>query len=151
MSQMIEDLRIEAESQPGPQRAGAATTVTLQFINTGAQVRTLFFIESETFRLGQSTFRFKSGSGPTQVQPPAREGYMPREDDFRELEPHGRLVFTQRLLIPRTIPSGTLTVQWEYQNSIITWPSKMSNAGDPIPGILRGRLAVDFKVKVTRS
>jgi hypothetical protein len=150
MLQMIEDLRIEAESPPGPQRAGHAAVITLQFFNVGTQPRTLFFIQSETFRFGQSTFRFKSGSGPTQVQPTGRDGYVAREEDFHPLEPKGRLVFTQRLLLPRSISSGTLTVEWEYQNAIITWPSKMSNSGDPIPGILKGRLAVDFKVKVTR-
>lgn len=150
MGQIIDDLRIEAESPPGTQKAGSAVAITLQFFNVGAQPRTLFFIVSETYRFGQSTFRFKSRGGPTEVQPMARDGYVPSESDFHEIAPQNRLVFNQKLLLPRTLPPGALTVEWVYQNPLERWPSKLSNGGELIPGIWRGKLALDFKVKVVR-
>ena len=149
-SQIIDDLRIEAVSLPGPQRAGTATSVTLQFFNTGAKPRTIFFTLSETFRFGQSTFRYRARSGPTDVQPMPRDGYVPSESDFHVIPPNDRLVFQQKLLIARTTPSGALTVEWTYQNALDSYPSKMSNGGDPIPGIWRGKLVHEFKVQVTK-
>lgn len=150
MSDIVDDLRIEAESPSGTYKAGYALQVTVQFINVSARPRVVFFILSETFRFGQSTFRYRSRGGPTDVQPIPRDGYVPSEDDFHELPPNGRLQFSQKLLLARTLPPGNLTVEWEYQNPLDSWPAKLSNGGEPIPGIWRGRLTSDFKVKVVR-
>lgn len=150
MDSIIDDLRIEAESPPRSLRPGTAKPVTLRFINMGGNQRTLFFIMSETFRFGQSTFRFKGRGGPTQVQPMPRDGYVPSSSDFHTLPPHGELVFTQALNLARTTQVGDLKVEWEYQNPLDSWPSKMSNGGEPIPGIWRGRLVHEFMVKVIR-
>jgi hypothetical protein len=151
MDSIIDDLRIEAASPPRSLRPGTALPVTLTFINMGGNTRTLFFIGSETYRFGQSTFRFRTRSEPTQVQPMARDGYVPSDADFHTLEPHGRLVFQQALTLARTTPVGNLTVEWTYQNAMECYPSKMSNRGELIPGIWRGRLVHNFTVKVTKS
>jgi len=150
MSEIIDDIRIEAENPPGTYPAGRALSVTLQFFNLSAVPRVLFFIESETYRFGLSTFRFRSRSGPTEVQPMARDGYFPRESDFHAIGPRGQLTFTQKLVLSRTVPPGALTVEWTYQNAMDSYPSKLSNGGELIPGIWRGKLTHDFKVKVTR-
>jgi hypothetical protein len=150
MDPIVNDLRIEADSPPRSLKPGTQQPVTLQFINVSGVERTLFFIGSETFRFGQSTMRFKVRGGPTQVQPTTRDGYVPVDDDFHVLPPHGRLVFTQALHLPRTTPVGSLSVEWEYQNTISCWPAKMSNGGEPIPGIWRGRLVHTFTVKVLK-
>jgi hypothetical protein len=151
MGEIIDGVRIEAESPPGSQRAGAAVTVKLHFTNAGDQERTLFFIESEAFRFGQSTFRMQARGRPTVVQPMSRGGYVPRESDFHSLPPHGRLLFTQQLLVPRTTPSGSLAVEWVYQNLIDRWPSELFNGGESIPGIWKGRSTLELKVTVSRS
>jgi hypothetical protein len=150
MDQIIDDLRIEAASPPRSLRPGTAQPVTLQFINLSSNPRTLFFIVSETFRFGQSTLRFKVRGGPTQVQPIARDGYVPNSSDFHTLPPRDRLIFTQNLNLGRTTPLGDLKVEWEYQNALDCWPSKMSNGGEPIPGIWRGRLTHSFLIRVVR-
>lgn len=151
MGPIIDDLRIEAESPPGHQRPGASVTVTLQFFNTGDDVRRLFFIGAENLRFGQSTFRFRPRAWPTQIQPIPREGYLPREDDFHELAPRGRLTFTQTLHLARNIPHGDLAVEWLYENKIESWPKAMFNAGELIPGIWRGSISHSFKVRIART
>lgn len=148
MDQIIDDLRIEAASPPRSLKPGTALPVTLQFFNLSSKERILFFIVSESFRFGQSTFRFKTRGGPTQVQPISREGYVPTSDDFHTLPPNGRLVFEQNLHLPRGTAAGDLMVEWTYQNAMDCWPSKMSYGGEPIPGIWRGRIVHNFKVKV---
>lgn len=150
MTSIFDDLRIEAESPPRSLRAGTALPVTLTFFNSSSNPRTLFFIGSETYRFGQSTFRFRTRSSPTQIQPMARDGYVPSSDDFHTLPPHGKLVFTQALNLARGTPAGELSVEWEYQNALSVWPAKMSNGGEPIPDIWRGRLVHNFKFKVVR-
>lgn len=148
---IVDDLRIEAEPPTRPQRAGSAVPITLHFINLSARTRTLFFPMAEPYRFGQSTFRFKTRSNvPLVIQPMARDGYVPRENDFHGLAPHGRLEFTQTVHLARNNPSGDLTVEWEFQNSLDHWPSKLSNGGEPIPDIWLGRLVQTFKFKVTK-
>jgi hypothetical protein len=149
-STIIDDLRIEADSPSGAQRAGATVTVTVQFFNVGPRPRTVFFIVAEPFRLGLSTFRFQPRSWPTQVQPAARAGYIPLESDFHEIAPNSRLAFEQKLLLARNTPPGDLAVEWTYENKIESWPSKLPNGGEIIPGIWRGKLTHTFRVKVTR-
>jgi hypothetical protein len=150
MGPIIDDLRIEAESTSKSQRPGAAVPITLQFFNQSPNPRVLFLIAPENYRFGQSVFRFKVRSGPTQVQPISREGYVPKSTDFHEIAPNGQLSFTQTLHLARTTPTGELTVEWTYQNAIDCWPSKMSNGGQPIPGIWRGKLVTNFTVAVGR-
>lgn len=151
MESIFGDLRIEATSPPRSLRPGTAQPVKLQFINLSSEERIIFFIVSETYRFGQSTFRFRARSEPTQVQPMPRDGYVPSSDDFHTLPPRGRLVFEQALNLARTTPVGDLKVEWEYQNALDSWPSKMSNRGEPIPGIWRGRIVHNFMVKVLKT
>lgn len=150
MSTIIDDLRIEAEVPPKAFKAGTAVPVTLHIVNTAARDRVIVFIMSETFRFGQSTFRFRPRSLPTQVQPIPRDGYVARDFDFHQLAPHGRLTFNQTLHLPRTIPIGALNVEWEFKNSVNQWPTRFPNEGEPIEGIWTGRLTVDFTVKVSK-
>lgn len=150
MDQIIDDLRIEAESPPRSLKPGTAKPVTLHFINLSSRPRTIFFILSETFRFGQSTLRFKTRGGPTQVQPMPRDGYVPTSADFHDLAPGGRLSFEQNLNLPRATPYGDLMVEWTYQNALDCWPSKMSYGGEPIPGIWRGKLVYNFKIPIIR-
>lgn len=150
MGPIHDDLRIEAESPSSPQRAGSAVMIRLHFHNLRASTRMLYFIVDETYRFGQSTFRFKPRTGPTEVQPMARDGYVPRHTDFHEIAPNTPLVFEQKLLLPRTTPSGKLVVEWTYQNVQDSWPSRLSDGGQPIPGIWRGKLSLQFPVQVTK-
>lgn len=155
MSQVIDDLRIEAEIPPKSVRPGAIVAVSLRFSNLGSRMRTLFFIDAETYRSGQSTFHLQVGSGPPLVQPPPRAGYVPTAADFHELPPRGRLDFKQTLRLPRDIPLGDHAVVWIYENDLtsvpnaaVTPPSPGTSVGKPTLWV--GRIEDGFTVNVAR-
>jgi hypothetical protein len=153
MSPIIDDLQIEAEIPPRPQRPGTAVVVTLRFINVGTQVRRIYLIGSESYRFGQSMFRLHVGSGEPLVQPPRRGSYVPTAADFHELAPRTRREFTQTLRLPRAIEPGKHKVEWIYENQLECLPSTPSTptVGQSIAGVWVGRLVDTFSVQVARG
>jgi len=148
MSPIVDDLRIEAEIPPKPQSAGAAVVVTLRFLNLAGRTRTLFLIEQESYRFGQSTFQLRIGSNLL-VQPSPRGGYVPTVHDFHLVGPRRQLRATQTLLLPRDTPPGKYVVEWVYENCLVQWPFPPST-GKPIPGIWAGRIVDSFAMEVAR-
>lgn len=152
MSPIIDDLRIEAEIPPRPQRPGTAVAITLRLYNLGTRVRTIYFIVNEAFRFGQSTFRMHVSPQQTVLQPPRRDGYVPSAGDFHELPARSRLDFKQTLRLPADIEPGKHAVEWTYENRVDRWPSapNIPSAGQPIPGIWEGSLVDAFAIMVSR-
>lgn len=152
MSPIIDDLRIEAEIPPKSVRPGTVVVIPLRLSNLGTRMRTLFFIEAESYRFGQSMFELQVGSGPPLVQPPRRAGYVPKSTDFHELPPRGRLEFTQTLRLPKDAPIGKHAVKWIYENHVTTGPGPAGtpSGSQPLPGLWVGRIEDAFTVEVAR-
>lgn len=152
MSQIIDDLRIEAEIPPKAQRPGTGVVIKLRFINVGTRPRTLYLIGDETYRFGQSTFQLHVSPLETVVQPPRRGGYVPTVADFHELPPRGLFESSQTLRLPRDIRPGKYAVEWVYENHVECWPTSPNtpSAGQAIPGIWVGRIVEPFHITVAR-
>jgi hypothetical protein len=156
MSPIIDDLQIEAEIPPRPQRPGTSVVVTLRFINVGTQVRRIYLIGSESYRFGQSMFRLHVGAGEPLVQPARRGSYVPTAADVHELAPRTPREFTQTLRLPRSIDPGKHEVEWIYENQLECVPSVPSTPSTPkavqsLAGIWVGRLVDTFSVQVARG
>lgn len=153
MSPIIDDLQIEAEIPPRPQRPGTSVTVTLRFINVGARMRRIYLIGPESYRFGQSMFRLHVGTGEPLLQPARRGTYVPTAADFHELAPRTRREFSQTLRLPRSIEPGKLEVEWIYENRLECFPSSPSTptVGQSVSGIWVGRIVDTFTVQVARA
>lgn len=161
MSPIVDNLRIDAEIPTKSVRPGTSLEVSLRFLNLSTRARKLFLIRSEAFRFGQSTFTLdRGGSGPPIVSPPPRpHGYVVTEEDFHDIDPRGRLAFTQSFRIPPDLAPGAYEVRWVYENAVSQWEGGASTLdgatkplfdGEPIPGIWLGTIEDRFSVTVGR-
>jgi hypothetical protein len=158
-SPVVDGLQIQAIPPAGPAIPGSALTITLNFRNTGPELRRIYLLHSEPFRAMQSTF-FLGLPTPTglSMQPePRPHGIVVGEADFHELPPGESRSFTQTLRLPGDLAPGTLSVRWKYSNQIDRWeggiqtfdgPTKELFGGGPIPGIWKGEIETRFDVAV---
>jgi hypothetical protein len=160
-SPVVDGLQIQAVPPSQPAAPGSGVTITLNFRNTGTELRRIYLVHSEPFRAMQSTF-FLSLPTPGQLsmQPePRPHGIVITEADFHELPPGETRSFTQTLHLPADLAAGTLSVRWEYSNQIDRWeggvqtfdgPTKDLFGGKRIPGIWIGELEMRFDVVVSK-
>ncbi|MEM9459371.1 MAG: hypothetical protein AAGF11_34650 [Myxococcota bacterium] len=154
----IDGLQIRA-SAPGPVPAGGAVSLSLQFRNTGADLRQIYLLRSEPFRAMQSTLYLDAGAkGPPRSQPePRPHGYVVTEADFHAIDPDATVGFTQTLRIPSDWSPGVRSVRWVCRNKVERWkggvqtldgPTRELFGGERIPGIWTGTLEYRFEVVV---
>jgi len=160
-SPVVDGLQIQAVPPSKPAAPGSGVTITLNFRNTGTELRRIYLVHSEPFRAMQSTF-FLSLPTPSHLsmQPePRPHGIVITEADFHELPPGETRSFMQTLRLPDDVAPGKLSVRWEYSNQVDRWeggvqtfdgPTKELFGGKPIPGIWKGEVETHFDVIVGR-
>ena len=135
-------------TSPPTAHAGEVLPVELHVRNDGAEPRRLYLIEPEPFRAPTSAVMIlRSPDRPPTYPEMHPHGYLPRESDFRLIEPGAELVVAQPVPVPADLPRGTHRIAWSYQNGVDRWPGGVMTmdgpteplfGGGPIPGMFVG-------------